>query len=82
MTYSQSILFLVAIIVAYVILIDENVSLYASLSLKIIKNEVTRRIWMIRYHPKNPITNLLKRIEYDKIAKELMEEFNSKKEDV
>ncbi len=80
MTYSQSILFLIAAIVAYVIIIDENVSIYASLSLKIIKNEVARRIWMIQYHPRNPITNLIMRRKYDRIAQELMEEFNSKKD--
>jgi hypothetical protein len=43
-----------------------------------IKINIGRAYWMIRLHPKNPITNLMMRWEYDKIAKELEKEFNDK----
>jgi hypothetical protein len=37
---------------------------------------IERMFWMIRFHPKNPITNLMMRWKYDKIAKELEKEFS------
>jgi hypothetical protein len=36
-----------------------------------IRVNIERVYWMIRLHPKNPITNLIMRWKYDKIAKEL-----------
>jgi len=35
---------------------------------------------MIRLHPKNPISNFMMNRKYDKIAKELEEEFRKKNE--
>lgn len=61
-------------IVAYLIIVDKNVADYLTLLTKIIKMNVERTYWMIRLHPKNPITNLMMRIEYDRIAKELHKE--------
>jgi hypothetical protein len=40
------------------------------------KLNIERMFWMIRLHPKNPITNLIKRWEYAKIARELQKEFD------
>jgi hypothetical protein len=37
-----------------------------------------RFIWMVRLHPKNPITNLMMRQKYARIAKELEKEFDNK----
>ncbi len=37
-----------------------------------------RYIWMVRLHPKNPITNLMVRQKYARIARELDKEFNDK----
>jgi hypothetical protein len=76
-TYYYS-LFLVFIVIALMIVIDQNVGDYIILLTKIIKLNIERFFWMVRLHPKNPITNLIKRWEYDKLAKELEEEFKNK----
>lgn len=59
-------------------IIDPNVNEYLTLVFKMTKINIERVYWMIRLHPKNPITNLMMRWEYDKIAKELEREFNDK----
>jgi hypothetical protein len=46
-----------------------------TLIFKIIKINTERMFWMIRLHPYNPITNLIMKLKYDKIAKELEKEF-------
>jgi hypothetical protein len=61
-------------VVAYIIIIDPNVSEYVTLVFKMIRVNIERVYWMIRFHPKNPITNLIMRLKYDKIAKELHKE--------
>jgi hypothetical protein len=55
-------------------LTDRNVADYLTLVFKMMKINVERMFWMIRLHPKNPITNLMMRWKYDKIARELQEE--------
>jgi hypothetical protein len=35
-------------------------------------------LWMIRFHPRNPITNLMMKWKYDKMAKDLEKEFLEK----
>lgn len=67
--------FLIFGIVAYIIISDPNVLLWIELTLKLIGIQIQKFFWIIRFHPKNPITNLIKRYEYDKIAKELEKEF-------
>jgi hypothetical protein len=58
-------------IVIYIMIVDPNVNEYIILLLKMIRVNIERIYWMIRLHPKNPITNLIMRWKYDKIAKEL-----------
>jgi hypothetical protein len=58
-------------IVIYIMIVDPNVNEYLILLLKMIRVNMERVYWMIRLHPKNPITNLIMRWKYDKIAKEL-----------
>jgi hypothetical protein len=58
-------------IVIYIMIVDPNVNEYLILVLKMIRVNIERVYWMIRLHPKNPITNLIMRWKYDKIAKEL-----------
>jgi hypothetical protein len=62
-------------VVAYIMIIDPNVNEYLTLVFKIIKVNIERVYWMIRLHPKNPITNLMMRWKYDRIARELQKEF-------
>ncbi len=77
MTPFQSTCLILFAILAYLILTDKNVSDYLTLVFKMTRLNVERMFWMIRLHPKNPITNLMMRWKYDQIAKELEKELNS-----
>jgi len=63
-------------VIVYIMIIDPNVNEYLTLVFKIIKVNIERVYWMIRLHPKNPITNLMMRWKYAKIARELEKEFS------
>jgi hypothetical protein len=69
-------LFIIFSVIGYMICVDKNVADYLTLVFKMTKLNFERFFWMIRLHPKNPITNLIKRWEYDKIARELQKEFD------
>jgi len=73
-------LFLIFSIIGVMIVIDANVADYIVLLTRIIKLNTERVFWMIRLHPKNPISNFMMNRKYDKIAKELEEEFRKKNE--
>jgi hypothetical protein len=77
MTPFQSTCLILFAILAYLILTDKNVADYLTLVFKMMRLNVERMFWMIRFHPKNPITNLMMRWKYDQIAKELEKELNS-----
>lgn len=77
MTTYYYVLFIIFSVIAYMIVVDNNVASYITLIFKILKVNTERLIWMIRFHPRNPITNLLKRWEYDRIARELQKEMDS-----
>lgn len=70
----QSTLLIIFGIVAYMMIVDKNVGDYLTLVFKMIKLNFERYMWMIRFHPKNPITNLIMKWKYEKIAKELHKE--------
>jgi hypothetical protein len=76
MTPFQSTCLIIFAILSYLIISDRNVADYLTLVFKMTKLNIERLFWMIRLHPKNPITNLIKRWEYDKIARELQKEFD------
>jgi len=76
MTPFQSTCLIIFAILSYLIISDRNVADYLTLVFKMTQLNIERLFWMIRLHPKNPITNLIKRWEYDKIARELEKEFN------
>lgn len=78
MTPLQSISLIIFGILAYMILVDPNVSAYLTLVFKMTRVNIERLFWMVRFHPRNPITNLIKRWEYARLAKELEKEFNDK----
>lgn len=78
MTPLNSTLLIIFGIVAYMMLVDKNVGDYLTLVLKITKINIERVYWIIRFHPHNPITNLLMKWKYDKLAKELEKEFFDK----
>lgn len=62
-------------VIAYFVATDESVAKYVILMYKLLGVNVKRFYWILRFHPKNPITNLIKRWEYDKIARQLRKEF-------
>ncbi len=75
MTPFQSACVVIFGILAYLMWVDENVAIYLTLIFKIMRVNAERMLWMIRFHPRNPITNLMMKWKYDRIAKELEKEF-------
>jgi len=71
-------LLLVLGIIAYIMIIDQNVADYFLLVFKMMKLNVVRLLWMIRFHPRNPITNLMMKWKYEKLARELQAEMEYK----
>jgi hypothetical protein len=59
------------VIVAYLIIIDENVVKYLSLQLQVIRVNIQRYYMMTKLHPKNPITNWMMNRKYAKMEREL-----------
>lgn len=70
----QSSILILFVILIYIIAVDKNVEDYFILTLKLWRINIERFLWMIRFHPRNPVTNFLKEREYAKIAKDLEKE--------
>lgn len=71
-------LFIIFTVIATMMILDNNVSLYMTLIFKLMKVNIERLFWMIKFHPNNFITTYLQNRKYDKIARELEKEFSSK----
>lgn len=82
MTPFQSFILITFGILAYIMLIDENVVIYLTLVFKIIGVNIERFYWMIKYHPNNFITTWIQNRKYDKIAKNLYEELVKEQKEV
>ena len=76
MSFYYSVLFVFAILV-YIIAVDRNVSDAIVLVFRSLQIKLERLYWMIRFHPKNPITNLIMRIKYEKLAQDLHKELTA-----
>ncbi len=74
----QSSLLIIFTILAYIIIIDENAATYLTLIFKIMRVNTERMLWMIRFHPYNPITNLMMKWKYERLARELQAEMECK----
>lgn len=72
------ILFIVFTVIAAMIVLDDNVGVYIILIFKIIRVNLERFFWMMKYHPNNFITTWIQNKKYDRIAKELEKEFQSR----
>ena len=70
-------LLLVFGIIAYIMIIDQNVADYLLLVFKMMKLNIVRLLWMIRFHPNNFITTWIQNRKYDKMAEDLHKEINS-----
>jgi hypothetical protein len=71
-------LFIIFTVIATMIVLDNNVGLYIILILKKFKIEIEKLWWKIKFHPNNFITTWIRNRQYDKIAKELEEEFSKR----
>lgn len=78
MNFYYYFLFLIFSIVATMIMLDENVGTYLTLVFQMIRTNVERFYWLIRYHPNNFITTWIQNRKYDQIAKELQQEFEQR----
>lgn len=78
MTAFQYTLFIIFAVIFYMISVDKNVSDYISIMLKLTGINIQRLIWMIKFHPRNPITNFIMARKYERFAKELEKEFQDK----
>jgi hypothetical protein len=58
-------------IVAYLIIIDDNVVKYLSLQFQVIRVNIQRYYMMAKLHPRNPITNWMMNRKYAKMEREL-----------
>ena len=72
----QFTLLIVFTLIAGMMIIDKNVADYISLLASIVRMHFDRMKFMIVYHPKNPITNYVQSQKMNKIAIDLMKEYN------
>ena len=78
MTSIYTAILTLSIIICYIILTDKNVEDYLILIFKIIRVNTERMLWMIRFHPRNPITNLMMKWKYERLARELQAKMECK----
>jgi hypothetical protein len=78
MTYYYTLITIFTIL-AYVMIVDENVGLAINLILKIIKSKCIHAYFYIWLHPKNPIFRYLSWRRSWKLAEQLQKEINSNK---
>lgn len=74
MTLTQSTLLVIFGVIAYMIIVDENVAKFIDLWVKILRINVERFFWMVKYHPNNFVTTWLQNRKCEKISKELEKE--------
>ena len=82
MNIYMSTLFLLFGILVYMMAVDKNVSDAINLISRLIVTKIKRIFWLISFHPRNPITNLIMKFKYEKIAADLMKELTEKQKHV
>lgn len=75
MTPFNSIVLIIFGVIAYMMIVDENVGTYLTLVFKMTKVNIERFFWMMKYHPNNFVTTYFQNRKYDRIARELEKEF-------
>lgn len=65
-------------IITYLIVVDQNLLKYIYVIFKLCKVNITKFIWMVRFHPNNPITNFMMNMKYSKLAKQLEKDLSEK----
>lgn len=66
-------------IIAYIIVSDRNVADAFVYIFDITKNKIIRQIWWLKNNPRNPVVKYLMWRRSEKLARELMDELQSKK---
>ena len=65
-------------IIVYVIISDRNVADAFVYIFDIVKNKIVRQIWWLKNNPRNPMVKYLMWRRSNQLAKELMDELESK----
>ena len=78
MTHYNYIFFVIFVVLATMITLDNNIATYFTLIFKFLRINLERVFWLIRFHPNNFVTTWIMNRKYDRIAKELEKEFNQK----
>lgn len=81
MTIFQYTLLIIFSVLAYMIIVDQNVAKFIVIWMAIIRVNTERLFWIIKYHPNNFVTTWLQNRKYDRIAKELEKEFSLKSDE-
>lgn len=81
MTIQYTVFLSLFLIIVYLVITESYFLRFVDLISKLVQNKIERLYWQVRFHPRNPIVNWMKKREYEKIAKELMEELAQKNKD-
>ena len=65
-------------IIAYIIVSDRNVADAFVYIFDITKNRIIRQIWWLKNNPRNPVVKYLMHRRSEKLARELMDEYENK----
>lgn len=76
MTIYNYTLFAFTVIVCYLIIADKNMAAYIELQSLNIVVQIKRLVWMIRFHPRNPIANWMWNRRMDKMIRKMQEEYS------
>lgn len=64
-------------IIAYMMIVDENVGRYIVILTQLVRINILRLYLLIKFHPKNPITNYIMDRKMDKMMKKMRDEEDS-----
>jgi hypothetical protein len=67
-------------IIAYIVISDRNVADAFVYIFDITKNKIIRQIWWLKNNPHNPVVKYLMWRRSEKLARELMDEFDKRKD--
>jgi DNA modification methylase len=65
-------------IIVYIIVSDRNVADAFVYIFDITKNRIIRQIWWLKNNPRNPVVKYLMHRRSEKLARELMDEYENK----
>lgn len=78
--YTYSLLVVFAIL-CYMIVVDANVAKFILLLVDMFKLNCVRLVWMIRFHPDNPFLRWQINRRANKIAKQMQEDLDKRRQD-